>query len=304
MKTSYWALLTLLSVLWGGTFFFVAIAVQEVPPLSVVLLRVLLASAILFVYLALRGEAFPRDTPTLTAFLVMGFLNNVIPFSLFFWAQTTISGGLASIINATTPVFSIVVAHFLLTDEKLTLNKVFGVALGVVGVAFLVGEEAFSGLSLAMLGVIACLFACLCQGFSVVYGRRFKSIGISSSMGALGQLLSTTLIMLPLVLVIDKPWTLAVPGADSILSIVGLATLSTALAYVVYFRLLATAGAVNTSIVTLLIPASAIFLGTTFLGESLITRHYLGLLFISVGLAAIDGRLLTRSSYARKLKAD
>lgn len=300
MNTSYWALLTLLSMLWGGTFFFVAIAVQDLPPLSVVLLRVVLASAILFVYLALRGEAFPRDAPTLTAFLVMGFLNNVIPFSLFFWAQTQIPGGLASIINATTPVFSILVAHFLLNDEKLTLNKVVGVALGVVGVAILIGEEAYAGQQLAMLGVIACLFACLCQGFSVVYGRRFKSIGVSSTMGALGQLLATTLIMFPLVLIIDEPWRLAMPSSDSVLSIVGLATLSTALAYVVYFRLLATAGAVNTSIVTLLIPVSAIFLGTTFLGESLVARHYLGLFFISVGLAAIDGRIFARSTFVRQ----
>ncbi len=300
MKTSDWVLLSLLSLLWGGTFFFVTIAVQEVPPLSVVFLRVAIASAILFIYLALRGESFPRDMPILTAFLIMGFLNNVIPFSLFFWAQTQIPGGLASIINATTPVFSIVVAHLLLADEKLTLNKSCGIALGVIGVAVLLGEEAYSGQDLALLGVIACLLACLCQGFSVVYGRRFRSIGVSSTMGALGQLLATSLMMLPLVLVIDKPWTLAMPSTDSIFSIVGLATLSTALAYVLFFRLLATAGAVNTSIVTLLIPVSAIFLGTTFLGESLVARHYLGLFFISIGLAAIDGRVFKRSIIARQ----
>lgn len=300
MKTRYWALLSLLSALWGGTFFFVAIAVQELPPLSVVLLRVAMASAILFAYLALRGERFPREAPILTAFLIMGFLNNVIPFSLFFWAQTQIPGGLASIINATTPVFSIAVAHFALIDEKLTPNKSIGIALGVIGVAVLFGEDAYSGQNLAMLGIIACLFACLCQGFSVVYGRRFTSIGLSSTMGALGQLLSTTLIMFPIVLIIDQPWTLAMPSTASLLSVFGLATFSTALAYVIYFRLLATAGAVNTSIVTLLIPVSAIFLGTTFLGESLVPRHYLGLLFISVGLAVIDGRLLPRWSLSAK----
>ncbi len=292
LTATHWLLLGLLSLLWGGTFFFVSLAVREVPPLSVVLLRVALAAAALFLFLKLSGIAIARDRRVWRAFLAMGCLNNVIPFSLFFWAQTTIPGGLASIANATTPVFSIAIAHFLLVDERFTPSKLAGVMLALVGVGFLVGEEVAVGLGMATIGLLACLAASLCQGFAVVYGRRFERLGVPSAVGAFGQLLATTLVMIPFVLLIDQPWRLSLPSLGVIGSILGLALLSTALAYVIFFRLLATAGAVNASLVTLLIPASAILLGVGLLDETLAPRQLVGLGFISLGLLVIDGRLL------------
>ena len=291
MTVMDWGLLGFLSILWGGTFFFTSIAVSELPPLTVVFLRVSIAALALFIYLRMRGVTLPRNRQVWHAFLTMGFLNNVIPFSLFFWAQTTIPGGLASIANAATPVFSIAVAHVMLADEKFTMAKLVGVVLALIGVGFLFGDEVSSGVDVATLGLIACLSAALCQGFSVVYGRRFNALGLSSSVSALGQLVGTTLIMLPVILLIDHPWTLAVPSKAAIGSIVGMALLSTALAYMIFFRLLATAGAVNASLVTLLIPVSAILLGSGFLGEVLARTHFVGLALISCGLLVIDGRL-------------
>jgi len=291
MTVMDWGLLGFLSILWGGTFFFTSIAVSELPPLTVVFLRVSMAALALFIYLRMRGVNLPRNRQVWHAFLTMGFLNNVIPFSLFFWAQTTIPGGLASIANAATPVFSIAVAHVMLADEKSTMAKLVGVVLALIGVGFLFADEVSSGVDVATLGLIACLSAALCQGFSVVYGRRFNALGLSSSVSALGQLVGTTLIMLPVILLIDYPWTLAVPSKAAIGSIVGMALLSTALAYMIFFRLLATAGAVNASLVTLLIPVSAILLGIGFLGEVLAKTHFIGLALISCGLLVIDGRL-------------
>jgi drug/metabolite transporter (DMT)-like permease len=292
MTFAGWGLLALLSLLWGGTFFFTSIAVLELPPLTVVFLRVSIAAVALYAYLRLRGVTIPRDKTAWTAFFTMGFLNNVIPFSLFFWAQTTIPGGLASIANAATPVFSIAVAHVLLADEKFTMNKFVGVMLALVGVGFLFGEEVTSGVSIATLGLTACLLGALCQGFSVVYGRRFNALGLSSSVSALGQLIGTSVIMLPIIVIFDHPWTLAMPSSAAIWSVVAMALLSTALAYIIFFRLLATAGAVNASLVTLLIPVSAILLGTGILGESLAKTHFVGLALISCGLLVIDGRLV------------
>lgn len=287
-----WGLLGFLSILWGGTFFFTSIAVGELPPLTVVFLRVSIAALALFIYLRMRGITLPTNRRVWKAFLTMGFLNNVIPFSLFFWAQTTIAGGLASIANAATPIFSIAVAHVLLVDEKFTVNKFVGVSLALIGVGFLFGQELTSGASVATLGLIACLMASLCQGFSVVYGRRFNALGLSSSVSALGQLVGTTVIMLPIILIVDHPWALNMPSMAAVGSIISMALLSTALAYLIFFRLLATAGAVNASLVTLLIPVSAILLGTGFLGETLATTHFVGLALISCGLLVIDGRAL------------
>lgn len=285
------ALLALLSLLWGGSFFFAAVAVREVPPLTVVLCRVGIAAAALLLVLRARGATVPIGGTVVVTFLVMGLLNNFVPFSLFFWAQTSIPSGLAAILNATTPIFSMIVAHLLLTDERMSARKVVGGTLGLLGVVLLVGSDAWSGLSLSTLAMLACLGAALSYGFAAVYGRRFRQLGIPPSVGAFGQLAGSTVMMAPVALLVDQPWTLPLPSTAALASIVALALASTALAYVIYFRLLATAGAVNASLVTLLIPVSAILLGAIVLGERLALRHYGGLALIMVGLLAIDGRL-------------
>ena len=226
--------------------------------------------------------------------MIMGFFNNLIPFSPLFWAQTAISSGLASILNATTPIFSIVVAHFLLFDEKMAANKLAGAVLGFTGVAVLFGGDALSGVSISTLGILACLGVALSYGFASVFGRLYRTLGITPSIGALGQLSATTIMMIPIVMFFDQPWTLTVPGIEAIGATVSLAVASTALAYLIYFRVLETAGAVNAALVTLLVPLTAIFLGTVFLDEELAVRHYVGMALILVGLIAVDGRLMAR----------
>ena len=294
MTARDWLLLWVLSVLWGGAFFFAAVAVKEVPPLTLVLCRVGIAALILFVFIKFKGEQIPLGWSFLSIFMMMGFFNNLIPFSLLFWAQTAIPSGLASILNATTPIFSIVVAHFLLSDEKMAANKIAGAVLGFAGVAVLFGGDALSGVSISTLGILACLGAALSYGFASVFGRRYRTLGITPSIGALGQLSATTIMMIPIVMFFDQPWTLTMPGTEAIGAIVSLAVASTALAYLIYFRVLETAGAVNAALVTLLVPLTAIFLGTVFLDEELAVRHYFGMALILVGLIAVDGRLMAR----------
>ncbi|MDR7125687.1 DMT family transporter [Pseudotabrizicola sp. 4114] len=294
MSTRDWGLLLVLSFLWGGAFFFAAVAVKELPPLTVVLARCGLAAMALAVVLRLGGERWPFRGAAIAPFLIMGLLNNLVPFSLLFWAQIMIPSGLASILNATTPVFAIVAAHFLLLDEKMALNRAAGIGFGFLGVVVLLGAGQVDGKGFALVGMLACLGAALSYGLAGTYGRRFRSMGVSPAQVALGQLVATTLMMIPLAAVVDRPWTLAVPGGAVVLAVLALAFASTALAYVIFFRLLASAGAVNTALVTLLIPASAILLGVLFLGETLAARHYAGLALICAGLLAIDGRVLER----------
>jgi drug/metabolite transporter (DMT)-like permease len=294
MTLQDWGLLFFLSFLWGGSFFFVAVAVRELPPLTVVALRTGIAALTLLLILRIRGETWPFAKGAIMAFFVMGFLNNLLPFSLLFWAQTTIPSGLASILNATTPIFSIVVAHFLLADERMATNKAVGILFGFLGVAVLLGNDVLDGAGIASLGMLACLGAALAYGFAGVYGRRFKTMNLSAIQVAFGQLAATTSMMLPIVSAVDNPWMLATPTLPAITSILALAIVSTALAYAIFFRILASAGAVNVALVTLLVPVSAVFLGTTILGEDLALRHYAGMVLIGAGLLAIDGRILDK----------
>ena len=291
MTLQDWALLFLLSILWGGSFFFVAVAVGELPPLTVVVLRTGIAALTLIMILRLQREAFPFAKGAIGAFFIMGFLNNLAPFSLLFWAQTMIPSGLASILNATTPIFSIIVAHFLLADERMAANKAIGILFGFLGVVVLLGGDLLNGASIASLGMLACLGAALAYGFAGVYGRRFKAMDLTATQVAFGQLVATTLMMVPIISIIDRPWTLPMPGFAVIASVLALAIVSTALAYVIFFYILASAGAVNVALVTLLAPVSAILLGTLFLGEELAGRHYVGMGLIGIGLLAIDGRI-------------
>lgn len=291
MTLQDWALLFVLSVLWGGSFFVVAVAVEELPPLTVVALRTGVAALTLIVILRLRGEVWPIAKGAISAFFIMGLLNNLVPFSLLFWAQTMIPSGLASILNATTPIFSIIVAHFLLADERMATNKAIGILFGFLGVVVLLGGDLLNGASVASLGMLACLGAALAYGFAGVYGRRFKAMDLTATQVAFGQLVATTLMMGPIISVIDKPWNLPMPGLAVIASVLALAIVSTALAYVIFFHILASAGAVNVALVTLLVPVSAILLGTLILGEELAWRHYIGMGLVGIGLLAIDGRM-------------
>ncbi|HEY9058621.1 MAG TPA: DMT family transporter [Aurantimonas sp.] len=292
MTLGEWGLLLTLSVLWGGSFFFTEVAVKELPPFTIVVLRVGLASVILFAALRLLGVRMPMEPRVWAAFLVMGLINNAVPFSLFVWGQTQIASGLAAILNATTPLFTVLVAHVLTDDEKLTGKRLAGVVAGLGGVAMMIGPAALEGLGLGVVAQLACLAAAFSYALAGIFGRRFKRMGVAPLATATGQVTASTLLLLPLALVVDRPWTLAMPSLPTVGAILSIAALSTALAYVLYFRILATAGATNLLLVTFLIPVSAILLGWLVLGERLAPRHFLGMGLIGVGLAAIDGRLL------------
>jgi len=283
-----WLLLIALSVLWGGTFLFAEIALEEVRPFTLVLGRVGIAALILVVVVYATGHRMPRSWTAWLPFLIMGALNNLIPFSLIFWGQIEITGSLASILNATTPLFTVLLAHFLTRDERMTPGRLAGLALGIAGVVAMVGPAALHGLGLHLLAQIAVLGAALSYAFAGIYGRRFR--GQPPLVTAAGQVSATTLMMLPLALALDQPWAGTLPGVSTWAAILGLALLSTALAYILYFRILATAGATNLLLVTFLIPVSAILLGVAMLGERLYLEQVLGMLLIGLGLAAIDGR--------------
>ena len=296
MTSAEWAMIISLSVLWGGSFFFVGVAVNDLPTLTIVVTRVGLAAIILMIVMRIRGTPIPMGMTVWGAFLVMGFLNNAVPFLLIVWGQSHIASGVASILNATTPLFAVVIAHMLTTDEKLTPLRFIGVVLGIVGVAGMIGGEAVASLGTDVIAQVAILGAAISYSFAGIFGRRFRAMGISPIATATGQVTASSLILLPIMLMVDQPWTLPMPGIDIILSLVALAGLSTALAYILYFKILETAGATNLMLVTFLVPVSAIFLGIGFLNEVLELRHIIGIALIGAGLAAIDGRLFRWAS--------
>lgn len=296
MSLGDWGLLLLLALLWGASFFFVGIAVKEWPPLTVVVVRVLGGALFLWPMVYLLGQKMPRDTVVWSAFFGMGFLNNVIPFSLNFWGQTHIASGVASILNATSPLFTVIVAHYFTTDERMTLRHIAGVLIGLAGVAVMVGPDAIrlkDGLGVwSFLGQMAIVLAAISYAFAGTFARRFRRLGVTPMATAAGQVTASSIMMIPIALVVDRPWTLHMPGWGAIGAMAGLAFLSTALAYIVYFRLLATAGARNSILVTFLLPVVAILLGVLILGEALYFRQIVGMTLIGLGLAAIDGRPL------------
>ena len=286
-----WGLIIILSILWGGSFFFVGVAVKEVPPLTIVFCRVALASIILLVIVHLKGHKMPSSLSLWGAFFIMGALNNLIPFSLIVWGQTHIESGLASILNATTPIFSVVLAHLLTREERLTINRVSGVLIGWICVTVLMGIESLKGFGIEVIGQIAVLGAACSYACAAIYGRRFKDL--SPLVVATGMLCSSTIMMTPLALIIDQPWNLS-PSVMTLTALFGLAAISTSLAYIIYFRVLATSGPTNILLVTFLIPLSAILLGVTVLGERLGWNAFVGMGMIFIGLIAIDGRLIKR----------
>ena len=284
-------MLLLLAAVWGGSFYFGAVALREVPPLTITLHRVVWAVPILAVFVFLNGSAFPRSLSVWSAYLVMGALNNAIPFSLIFWGQTQIESGLASILNGTTAMFAAVVAGLLLVDEPLTAKKIIGAVLGLVGVAFIMGPSALTDFNPTNLAQLAILGATLSYAFAGVWGKTALT-GQTPLMNALGMLVGSTVLMIPIVLVFDGPPNLEL-SASVWGALLGIAALSTALAYVLYFAILVRAGTANLLLVTLLIPPFAIGLGVLFLGEKMGPDAWIGFAIIVLGFAVTDGRLFS-----------
>jgi drug/metabolite transporter (DMT)-like permease len=291
MGSLEWAMLITLSILWGGSFFLMKVALADLPTFTIVFFRVVIAASTLFLFLKLSGIALPRGRKIWRTFFIMGFINNLVPFSLLVWGMSQIASGLAAILNATTPLFAILVAHYTTSDDRISPNKIFGMLLGLGGIAALVGVDALDGFDSSILAMLACLGAALCYGLAASYGRKFKQLQLKPVVGAFGQVTASSVLLLPLALVVDKPWTLSVPAWSTWTALLALGTFSTALAYVLFFRILASAGSTNIALVTLLVPVSAILLGWLILGEILSLNHLFGMGLISLGLLAIDGRL-------------
>ncbi|WP_311032361.1 DMT family transporter [Mesorhizobium koreense] len=287
MSTADWAQLILLGALWGGSFFFARVAVAEIEPLTLVFYRVLIAAAALHVWLVARGASFRPALPRAGSFLMLALLNNVIPFSLLFSGQTAIGAGLAAVLNATTPFWTIVAANFLTSDEKITPNRLAGILLGVVGTAVMVGPGALTGLGAPVWAQLCALGASVSYALASIFARRFRAL--PSDVVATGQLTASAVIMALVVSLGASSIGAASPAAWS--SVAALGLLSTALAYILYFNLIASAGATNTSLVTLVVPVSAILLGVLFLGEGLDTYELIGMVLIGLGLVTIDGRI-------------
>jgi len=296
MGRRQWILLLILSILWGGSFFFVGVAIKELPPFTIVALRVAIASLTLWSVLYFLGHRPPRSLKVWAAFFTMGLINNVIPFSLIVWGQTHIASGLASILNATTPLFTVIIAGLLLPDERMTTHKLLGVIIGFVGVVVLIGPSSFAEIGTTTLAQIAILGAAISYSFAGVYGRRFKEMGVDSKVTAAGQVTASAILLIPISLLVDRSYQLGLPGVGVWLAVIGLAVLSTALAYILYFQLLSSSGATNLLLVTFLIPISAILLGSVILRERLGVEHFIGMGLIGIGLSAIDGRLWKRMS--------
>ncbi|RDV05350.1 DMT family transporter [Undibacter mobilis] len=297
MHRKDWLLLIALSVLWGGSFFFNGLALRELPPLTVAFARVLFGALCLLIVLKPLGGSLPKRAVDWLPFAVMGLVNNVIPFSLFLTAQTTISSGLASVLNATTPLFAVSVMA-LTGEERLTGRRLAGVLIGIGGVAVLRGP----GLSAESqtIGIVLCLGAALSYGFAGYWGRHAMA-GVPPLTSATAQLICSTPVMAVIAGAVERPWTLPLPGPTTWLAIAGLATLSTALAYILFFRILNRSGAVNVVLVTLLIPVTAILLGVWILNEPLSANEVAGALIIAASLIVIDGRAFAwlRQRYRR-----
>jgi drug/metabolite transporter (DMT)-like permease len=293
MNRSDWTILLVLALIWGGAFLFIGIAVRHVPPLTYVWLRVTIAAAALWIYVKARGGRIGLPRQVWGSIFLLAVLNNALPFTLFGWSQTHIASGLASILNATTPIWGVVVAHVLTKDERMSAGKVAGVLLGFGGVATMIGPSLLADIGSNALAQLACVAAALSYALAGVWARRFKRLGISPLSVTTGQMSAAALVMLPVALIFERPWTLDMPPVSARAAIAALAVLCTAFGYVLYFKLIDRAGATNAMLVTLLVPPVAILLGSLFLSETLAPQDFAGLALIALGLAAIDGRMLS-----------
>lgn len=299
-----WALLLILALLWSSSFIFMKVAGAEIPVLTLVLLRVGIAAIVLHLFVVASGRRYPRGRGELLRFALMGLVNNVLPFALIIYAIARIGAGAASILNATSPIFALLIAHVATANEKITPRKLSGVLLGLGGVAAMVGPQALAGLESEVVAAAAMALASLFYGFSAVLGRSFRSI--DPVVSATCQLTAATLMLTPVALAFDRPWKDTLPGIAASTSVLGLAVFSTAIAYVVFYALIRHAGSTNTILVTLLIPVGGVIFSWLLLDEIFTVQEACGMALIGLGLIVIDGRLaarLRRPAIARRAAA-
>lgn len=287
-----WILLGSLGLIWGSAFLFIKVAVGSFDPFTYVWLRLTIAAVALVIILRLSGRRLALPLGVWAAVGLLALLNNVVPFLLFGWGQKHIASGLAAILQATTPIFGVLAAHFLTADEKITPARLIGVMIGFAGVATMIGPQIAGDGGNQLLAQLACLFASLLYALAGIFARRFKALGVAPMELATAQFVAGAILLAPVALTLGQsltalPTSLPAWGAVALLAIVG-----SAFAYVLFFRLIETAGATNSMLVTLLVPPIAIVLGALVFGEVFGVAQIGGLLLIAAGLAVIDGRLL------------
>jgi drug/metabolite transporter (DMT)-like permease len=287
-----WTMLIALSAIWGGSFYFFAVIIKELPVFTIVFLRVFLATLALWLIVLITRQQLPDFKSVWLNYFLMGFFNNVIPFSLIVWGESRVAPGLAAVLNATTPFFAVIIAHLSTENEKLTWNRMAGAIVGLAGVTALVGFDVIKNLGVDLLFQMAIVLASLSYGISTIFGRRFSGIPPLSS--AALQTAASSIMLFPLMLFIDHPQNLAIPSLNASLSLLALALLCTAFAYLIFFNIVKRAGMTNVTLVTLLVPVSAMILGAMFLNEQISFRHGVGMATIGFGLALIDGRIPRR----------
>ncbi len=290
MTASSWRMLIGLSILWGGSFFFYKVLVAALPPFTVVLGRLGFAALALNLILIATKERMPRSPRVWGGFFVLGFFNNALPFCLFAWSELRLTSGMAAILNATTPVFAVLLSSTLKTGERMTPGRATAVLFGFLGVVVLVGPNALAGSGHCgdLLSKAACLGATLSYAIGGFYGRRFSAL--SSMKVATGQVSAAALLVLPMAAILDRFWTLPAPTISVWGALAGISLICTAAAYVLFFTLLKRAGTTNLLLVTFLVPVSALGLGRLLLHEAMAPTAFAGMALIGLSLAALDGR--------------
>lgn len=279
-----WALLALLALLWGASYTFIKVGVATIPPITLIAARTLVAGLLLLAVLRLRGVRLPRDAATWRRFMLQAVLNSVLPFTLIAWAERSVDAGLATILSSTSPIFIFLLGLGLRGAEKPTLRRLWGVAAGLAGICLIVGAEALGGIGRALLAQVALVVAAICYGGAAMFGRVFK--GLDPMVPAAGSLLCGTAMLVPASLAIDRPWTLA-PSSASVLAMLALAVLSTAVAFTIYFRLIRTLGPMATAAQAYLRVPVGVAIGVVFLGERLAPTAWLGLACTLAGVIAM-----------------
>lgn len=294
MTLREWGLLSAIGLVWGGAFFFVAVALQGLQPLSIGAVRMTVAGLLLTSILYAIGGRLPLHRQALAWYFVMALINSLMPLFLLAWAQKSITGGHNAILNATGPFMTLFVAHFLTQEEKLDWRRVLGTLIGLTGVVVMIGLDAIKGVSLTVIAQFASLTATLCFAFGTVFGRRFRTLGVPPLAATAGTLSASACLFIPMAIVFEQPWAGPIPGVTPLAAAIGAGVISTALGHYLFFRLLSSAGANNVALVSLLTPVSAMALGVFILGEHVEWRHLAGMATIAAGLLFVDGRLLKR----------
>lgn len=301
MSSGDWGIIMLLSLIWGGAFFLIALGLRSFPPITLAFLRMALAVPPMLIALAYLGQKLPTDRRSWQQLFVLGALNAAFPFMLFFWGQSHISTGLGSILNATTPLWGVVLAHLFTRHEKATPSRIAGVLLGLAGIVVMVGTGALKGMTSDVLAQVACLFATVLYAVAAIYGRTLSQSTMTPIVVATGQVFTAAILILPFMLFFDHPWTLPFARWDAWVGAIGLAIPSTAFAYFLYFRLIDRAGASNAMLVAFIQPVVAIILGVLALGESFAAKEMIGAALIALGLVAIDGRVFGKLAPRRSV---